>query len=175
MLFVVEYVEIEGALVFQRLLCPGSSAAQWFTASCRRDGSLAVVQPLWVQQTAEASSACGSVHPHFAGNLHAYVRASGIEKGSCPTACATSPMLVGRHRSFRNWSIHHGRSPRWVGPHGPASAGFKRSTCSCPHSRRKICNFDYHAAAKMFTTATHLAAVMDRWPSFSRFGVHQTT
>ena len=41
------------------------------------------------------SSSYGSVHPHFAGNLHASVRASGIEKErSCLTACATSPVLV---------------------------------------------------------------------------------
>ena len=64
------------------------------------------------------SSSCGSVHPHVAGNVHASVRASGIEKeGSCPAACATSPMLVGRDRSFRNWSIYQYKSPRWVGPH----------------------------------------------------------
>ena len=62
-------------------------------------------------------------NPHFAGNVHASVRASGIEnEGSCPTACATSPVLVCRGRSFRNWSMHQDRSPRWVGPHGPALA-----------------------------------------------------
>ena len=39
------------------------------------------------------SSSYGSVHQHFAGNVHASVRASGIDKeGSCQTACATSPM-----------------------------------------------------------------------------------
>ena len=121
---------------FQRLLCPGSSASPWSAASCCRDGSLAVIQPLWVQKTSEVSSifegvaathtcahstsnACtsvgrqcstthpsqsfpyGSIHPHLAGNVHASVRASGAEKeGSCPTACATSPILVGRDRSF---------------------------------------------------------------------------
>ena len=39
--------------VFERLLCPGSSASPWFTASCCRDGSLADIQPLWVQKTSE--------------------------------------------------------------------------------------------------------------------------
>ena len=40
--------------------------------------------------------------PHLAGNIHASVRASGIEKeGSFPPVGVTSPMLVGRDRSFR--------------------------------------------------------------------------
>ena len=68
-------------------------------------------------------SSYGSVRPHFAGNLHAPVRASGIEKeGSCPTAGATSPVMVSRDRSFRHNSVHQNRNPRWVGPHGPALA-----------------------------------------------------
>ena len=62
-------------------------------------------------------------HSRLIGNLHASVRGYGIEKeGSCPTADATSPLLVGRDRSIRNWSVHQDRSPRWVGPHGPALA-----------------------------------------------------
>ena len=100
----VEDVDIDvfDSCVCQRLLRSGSSASPWFTASRCRDGSLAVIQPLRVQQTAEESSSYGRVHPHFAGNVHASVRVSGIEKErSCPTACATSPMLVGRDRSFR--------------------------------------------------------------------------
>ena len=50
-----EDVEIDGALgcVFERLHCPGSSASPWLTASYCRDGSLAVVQPLWVEKTSE--------------------------------------------------------------------------------------------------------------------------
>ena len=36
---------------FKRLLCTWISASPWFTASCCRDGSLAVMQPLWVQKT----------------------------------------------------------------------------------------------------------------------------
>ena len=42
--------------VFQRLLSPGSSMSPWFAASCCRDVSLAVIQPHWVQQTAEVPS-----------------------------------------------------------------------------------------------------------------------
>ena len=38
---------------------------------------------------------------HFDGNVHPSIRAFGIWKeGSCPTACAISPMLVGRARCF---------------------------------------------------------------------------
>ena len=127
--------------VFEAVVRPGSSASPRFTASCRRDRSLAVIQSLWVKQPAEVpsltesvakvhtcahptcnahtstgrhypaqSSSCRSVHPHF-------VRASGIEKEKyCPTACATSPMLVDRDRSFRSWSIYQNRNPRWVSP-----------------------------------------------------------
>ena len=35
------------------MLCPASSASPWISASCCRDGSLAVIQPLWVRQAAE--------------------------------------------------------------------------------------------------------------------------
>ena len=46
---------------------------------------------------------------------------TGIEReGYCPTACATSPVLVGRDRNFRNWSDYQGRNQRWVGPYGSA-------------------------------------------------------
>ena len=57
----------------------------------------------------------------------ASVRASGAEKErSCPTVCATSPIMVGRHRSFRNWSVYQDRGPRWVGPDGPALASMRQ-------------------------------------------------
>ena len=109
--------------VLGRLLCPRSSPSPWFTACCCSDGSLAVMQPLWVQQTAEESFSRGSVQPHFAGDVHASVRASDMEeKGSSSTACATSPILVGRDRRFRNWGIY--RSPRWI--------CFNGSTSACP-------------------------------------------
>ena len=49
--------------------------------------------------------------------LVTYLRPSellGIEKeGSCPTAGAASSLLVGRDRSFRNWSVYQDRGPRW--------------------------------------------------------------
>ena len=35
--------------VSERLLCLGFGTSPWFTASCCRDGSLAVVRPLWVK------------------------------------------------------------------------------------------------------------------------------
>ena len=114
-LFLVEDVEIDGALIaywndccVQGVQCPGSSASPWFTVSGCHDGSLAVIQLLWVQKTSEVPSmfgwrqltpartrralhqSCDSVHPHFAGDVQC-VRASGIEKDRyCPTACATS-------------------------------------------------------------------------------------
>ena len=150
--------------VFQRLLCPGSSPSQWFTASCCSDGSLAVLQPLRLQKTSAVpsmvegaatthtgahptsnagtslgrhcstthfyqSSPCGSVHAHFAGDVHACIRAPGTEKEGCPTAGAISPMLVCRDRSFRNWSVYQDRGPRRVGP---------GSSSSCPGSRRGL-------------------------------------
>ena len=64
------------------------------------------------------SSPCGSVRPHLAGVVHASVRALGVEKeGYCSSACATSPTVVGRDRTFRNC-----RAPRWVCSRGPLLA-----------------------------------------------------
>ena len=61
----------------------------------------------------------GSFHPHLICDLHASVRAYGIEKErSGPAADATSPLTDGRDRSIRNWTVYQDRSPRWVGPHG---------------------------------------------------------
>ena len=53
--FAVPQIQSFGC-VLGRLLCPRSSASPWFTASCCRDGSLAVIQPLWVQKTSEVPS-----------------------------------------------------------------------------------------------------------------------
>ena len=106
--------------VSERLLCPGSSASPWFTASCCRDGSLAVIPPLCVRPSAEESSSCGSAHPLSAGSAHTPIKISGKEKkGSCPIACATSPMLVGRDHSLRNESIYKDRVLRCVIHRGP--------------------------------------------------------
>ena len=106
--------------VFERLLSLGISTSRWFTASCCRDGSLAVIQPPWVQATAEESSSCGSVRPLACEQRTYAMKIAGKEKeGSCPIACATSHMLVGRDHSVRNDSIYQDRSPRWVGLRGP--------------------------------------------------------
>ena len=48
-LHLVEDVEVKNA----RVAYPSSSISPWFTASCCSDGSLAVIQPSWVQQTAD--------------------------------------------------------------------------------------------------------------------------
>ena len=44
-----------------------------------RDGSLAGIQPIGVQQTAQELTPLDNVHPHFAYNEHAPVRVAGIE------------------------------------------------------------------------------------------------
>ena len=83
--------------VSERLVCPGISTSPWFTASCCRDGSLAVTQPLWVRPTAEESTSCGGAHPVSAGNAHTLIKIAANEKErSCPVACASSPMLLSR-------------------------------------------------------------------------------
>ena len=83
--------------VIEKLLCPGNSASPWFAASCCRDGSLAVIQPIWVHKTSEVSSTCGNVRRLLAGDVHSPVQAFCVEKeGSCHPAPATAPMLVGR-------------------------------------------------------------------------------
>ena len=80
---------------------------------------IAVVMDCWLSFNHFRSSKLPKSHPHVA--VHASVRASGIEKErSCPTAGATSPVLVDRDR--RRWSIYQKKGPRWVGPHGPALA-----------------------------------------------------
>ena len=95
---------------------------EWFTAFCCTDGSLAVIQQLRVQQTAEESSSCGSVHRHFAGDVHASVRASGIE-GFVPPLLPLLPCWsVVIAASATGVSTKTGRGPRWVGRHGPAVA-----------------------------------------------------
>ena len=40
-------------LSLKKLHCPGNSASPCFAASCCRDGSLAVIQPIWVQEASE--------------------------------------------------------------------------------------------------------------------------
>ena len=42
-----------------------------------------------------------------------------LRKIFCLNARATSPMMVDRDRSFRNWSVYQHRNPRWVDLHVP--------------------------------------------------------
>ena len=50
-------VEIDGALVvYSNDSFVQGVPSPWFAASCCRDGSLAVIQPLWVQKTSEVPS-----------------------------------------------------------------------------------------------------------------------
>ena len=174
----------------ERLLRPGSSARPWFTASFRRDSSLAVIQAVlgpanfrastdvWRQLTLARTrrDVYVSVHPHFAGNVHASVRASGIEKErSCRTACATSPMLVGRDRSFRNWSAYQDRNQRWVSLHESALAsmgqqalartqGRKNLECRLPCSNKHVQDCNRH-----FGTQRH-----DHVPDASQWSQHRS-
>ena len=105
--------------------CPGRVpkkcfAQGWFAASCCRDGSLVVIQLLWVQKTF-------GDHPHVAVFililLVTYVRPSELlasrNKVFAPSPCGTSPVLVGWNRNFRNWNVHQNRGPQPVGRHGP--------------------------------------------------------
>ena len=71
----------------------------------------------------------GSVHLHLAGDIHSPIRASGIEKEeSCRTTRATSPVVVGSDRNFRNLSDYQGRGPRWVGRSGERVQNFAQSS-----------------------------------------------
>ena len=71
---------------------------------------------IWRRQHPSQPTSHSSFHSHLVGDLHAYVRASGIEKdGSCHAADVTSLLLVGHDRSSRNWSVYQDRSPRRVG------------------------------------------------------------
>ena len=51
---------------------------------CCRDGSLAVIQPLWVQKRAEELPSFDSVPPHFAHDVFAPVGVAGIDKKDHP-------------------------------------------------------------------------------------------
>ena len=52
-------------------------------------------------------------------------------------ACATSPALVNRDRSFRSWTVDQNWNPRWVSPHGPALASMGQQA-PAPTPRRKF-------------------------------------
>ena len=89
-----------------------------------------VPAPVWEGTATRLSY--GSVHSQLAGDVHASVKASGIEKeGSCPTACATSPMLVGLDRRFRNWSVYQRTGIRSTSSCSPAQDGtLQQQRCS---------------------------------------------
>ena len=94
----------------------------------------AVIQPTWVQQTVGELSSSDIVFLHFAKSVHALVGVAGIEsEGSCSIACATSPMMFHRDRSFRNGRSCQNRNSL----HGPAlfSTG---SRSSCPAFRLSV-------------------------------------
>ena len=101
------------------------------------------------------SSSYGSVHSHLAGDLHASVRASGVEKErSCHTACATSPELVAASRTgvSTKTGIRDGSvlvDQRWLQWVNKLFSALKAG-----NQEENISNFDYLAAAKMFKTAT---------------------
>ena len=91
----------------------------------------------------QSTSPYGSVHPHLAVDVHSPVRVSGIEKeGYCPTAGATSPILVGRDRSFRNWSVYPDRCPRLVGPHGDQHFQWVNKLLTVYQTRHSGANID---------------------------------
>ena len=155
----VEDVEIDGAVVAYSKDC--------FVQRVQHHNGLQLLAA--VMDAGRHSAAMGSTNcrgifltwqssRNFAADAHASVRASDIEKeGLCPTANATSPMLVGRDLSFRNWSIYQDSSSRWTGPHGPglASMGNKLlPALKAGNLEDKIWNFDYPAAAILFSTAT---------------------
>ena len=108
-LLLVEVVEIDGAVV--------AYSIDYFVQGFQhhKDSQLLdAVTDRWPSFSCSGSnkclgsSSCGGVGTFilfFADNVHAFVRASDMKKeGSCPTACATSPMLVGRDLSIRKWS-----------------------------------------------------------------------
>ena len=88
--------------VSERLFCLRISTSPWCTASCCRDGSLAVIQPLWVQPTAEELSFCGRARPHFAINVRARNSCWNLKK---PSLVPLLPCLFGRGRRLRNKSF----------------------------------------------------------------------
>ena len=119
-------------------------------------------------------------HPHLTAFililLVTYMRPSEFlawTEISCPTAFVTSPMSVGRNRSYRNWCVYQDRSPRGTGPHGPtlASAG-QQAPAPTQRGESGRENLDYPAAAKLFTMATD--ALHDHVPNTSQKSRHRS-
>ena len=83
--------------MFEGVAAPPTCAHTTNSAGTRKGRNCSTPHP-------SQSSQHGSVHFHLAGDVHSPVRVVGVEKeGSCPTACDTAPMLVGK-------------GPGWVGP-----------------------------------------------------------
>ena len=127
-----EDVEIDGALVEYSKNCVAQGILHHHGS--RR---VAAVIDRWPSFSRFGSRSCRGIilmwqcSPHSATGEYAPVRVAGIEKeGYCSTACATSPMLVGRDRSFRNWIVYQDRGPRCVGPHGSALASMGQEALS---------------------------------------------
>ena len=53
-----------------------------------------------------------------------------------PTVVPLLQMFVGRNRTFRNWNVYQDRSPRRVGPHGPALASTGQQAPDCTPRRK---------------------------------------
>ena len=154
------------------MLCPGSSVSPRFTASCCLDGSLAVIQPLWVQKTSEIPSmsegvAIARTCAHSTSNTCTRLgrHCKTTRPSQSPSHGATSPVLVDRDRSFRNWSVYQNWNPRWVSPHGLSLAPMGQQTLARTQGENpeeKIWNFDY-LAAKMSKTATDIVPNTPQW------------
>ena len=126
--------------LLEQLHCLGSSESPWFAASCCRDGSLAVIQPLWVQETSRVpprldwvagnhpcahpmSNACTSLGRHF----------NTTHPSQASPSVSVHPRLAGgvlasvrasgieRDGSCRTTcATSQDRGPHGVGPHGRA-------------------------------------------------------
>ena len=124
------------------------------------------------------SSSCGSAHLHFVGNVHASVRASGIEKErSSHRFCHFSRVGRSRWQVPKLWSVYQdtnfamGQSlvdQRWLQWDNKLLPALKAG-----NPEEKIGNFDYIAAVKMFKTngmtmdqAGHSGASIDRVRGF---------
>ena len=142
--------------LLETLLCLANSASPWFAASCCSDGSLAVIQPLWLKKTSEFSSLLekgatadagafptrqcphhsgkallrpyGSVHSHLAGDVYASVRVSGQQA----LARTQGRKSGGENMEFRlpctSKDVRHNNRRFWTQQHGPCT---KRVRSGC--------------------------------------------
>ena len=150
--------------VVERFLCPLSSASPWFTASCCRDGTLAVIQPLWTRKLPRFHQCLKGFRQFTPARTRRAMPASVWEGIATQLAHINHPhmaafiliLLVKLHASVRASGIEKERScptacatsSVWVDrdPKLPESAmgrslwisnGFSGSTSSRPHSKRE--------------------------------------